>query len=1195
MQYFLTSFFLLGVSTSVSGQLAVGDIAFIAFNADGDDDFAIVALVDISANTQIYFSDNEPTSGAAMNSGEGCILWDSGLGIVSAGTVVTYTDVSSVSRSSSIGTFIGSDGSLNLAAGGDALFAYHGTTHDLPTVFLAGIQNASGNQGSNLPATGLTPGSSFVTFNNSGSPDGGEYNGPRAGEALFSDYLIYIGNPSNWSTQTSDGELILPIDNTVFTITGGSCTISDIDLTIVGCNDNGTPLDPSDDYLEFTLEPAGTGISGQYTVTSSQGTLSSSIGNEGSTEAFSLTSSIGINGNISITVDFGGCSYSDDILAATAEACLGSSCGSESFTNSTAGSSYGNNNYLGDTGVTWTYVQARDEYTTPITGAGLMLRGSTYNSSLTSSTLSGGIGSFSCKLLKGYTGAGNRRVELYVNGFLVGTSVSWDNTTVQDFEVTDINVAGNVVIELRTATNRQVVIDDISWTCNTIIYPYFQSNNGLVPDNWSNPTMWQRSADESTWVSTPFYPSKSNAEQITIQSNHYVTADLSLNVPVVIIEEFATLETISTESLNFVNTDTGGPELIINGVWKDNGVSPNNTVFTLGAEWVIASSSNASIIKTGNGSVNNYKNNYDGGINNMPMCTNPLQCPNWIFEFADNGIVASTAINMVYPNLTYRSATVDHVFGSSTEWLNGNSGTAVINGDFTIGGGSANVSVVNNNTNGVPILIKGDLTISAGDTLRNFGGSSFGTGFEVKGNLSINGTLNLSGGSNQSVGQLLLTGSSIQYAEGAVGAATDVRVNRLQMNNALGSSWSELDVEVHYQMDLTDGIIDMDNPSLIHLTSTATSGAGSASSFINGRVRKTGLPISEFVFPVGDLASGIHYYQPASLESTIGLDPSADYEVQYYRDNFNVNTNYPNAAYDGNWFFFPPIKASSSITNVSTCDYWDIVQNVAGSVLLGLTWTEATTGCVDVVDPTLLRLAHFDDGEPGGLPELWEDATVSGLCTTISGPSPYTTGWVRTDNPVSTFSPFTLAQVGDPFTNVLPIELLSFSASPKEHHVLTEWITASEVNNDFFIVERSLNAIDYEALGYVTGAGNSSEQLSYSFEDRDPLRGLSYYRLTQTDYDGTTSTSDPVAVEYGIDSAFDIITTYSQSDVLVLEFRSNKSILDLRLYDLLGQLVYQEQLQDPHGRAEIMSQLPEGAYILTLSDGERQVQRKVFW
>ena len=74
--------------------LSTGDIAFTAFNADGDDDFAIVALADIPANTTIYFSDNEPNSDGTgfLDYNEGQLKWATGGSTISQGTIIIFTD-----------------------------------------------------------------------------------------------------------------------------------------------------------------------------------------------------------------------------------------------------------------------------------------------------------------------------------------------------------------------------------------------------------------------------------------------------------------------------------------------------------------------------------------------------------------------------------------------------------------------------------------------------------------------------------------------------------------------------------------------------------------------------------------------------------------------------------------------------------------------------------------------------------------------------------------------------------------------------------------------------------------------------------------------------------------------------------------------------------------------------------------------
>ena len=144
--------------------------------------------------------------------------------------------------------------------------------------------------------------------------------------------------------------------------------------------------------------------------------------------------------------------------------------GFEDFTNSNATASYTNGNFIGNDGITWTYVASRDD-NGDANGSGivtpaLMLRRVADNSAVSSSTISGGIGNFSVKLYKGFTGAGDRQVELFVNGVSKGTSTPFDDLNEHLFEVNGISIAGDIVIEIKNVTSRQVIVDDITWTAS---------------------------------------------------------------------------------------------------------------------------------------------------------------------------------------------------------------------------------------------------------------------------------------------------------------------------------------------------------------------------------------------------------------------------------------------------------------------------------------------------------------------------------------------------------------------------------------------------------------------------------------------------------------------------------------------------------------------------------------------------------
>ncbi|MDA0196847.1 MAG: VCBS repeat-containing protein [Bacteroidetes bacterium] len=86
--------------------------------------------------------------------------------------------------------------------------------------------------------------------------------------------------------------------------------------------------------------------------------------------------------------------------------------------------------------------------------------------------------------------------------------------------------------------------------------------------------------------------------------------------------------------------------------------------------------------------------------------------------------------------------------------------------------------------------------------------------------------------------------------------------------------------------------------------------------------------------------------------------------------------------------------------------------------------------------------------------------------------------------------------------SVLPVELVSFSGKAGNESIVLDWVTATEVNNDRFEIERSVDGANWDVVGTVVGAGSSEDFLTYEFTDRRPVIGINYYRLRQVDFDG---------------------------------------------------------------------------------------------
>jgi hypothetical protein len=100
--------------------------------------------------------------------------------------------------------------------------------------------------------------------------------------------------------------------------------------------------------------------------------------------------------------------------------------------------------------------------------------------------------------------------------------------------------------------------------------------------------------------------------------------------------------------------------------------------------------------------------------------------------------------------------------------------------------------------------------------------------------------------------------------------------------------------------------------------------------------------------------------------------------------------------------------------------------------------------------------------------------------------------------------------------SALPIELTSFTATAvNSSSVFVTWTTATESNNAYFVVERTLDGLHFDSISYTAGAGTSNIQHAYSITDHEPYSGTSYYRLKQVDYNSIFSYSNLVPVEIG--------------------------------------------------------------------------------
>lgn len=317
-------------------------------------------------------------------------------------------------------------------------------------------------------------------------------------------------------------------------------------------------------------------------------------------------------------------------------------------------------------------------------------------------------------------------------------------------------------------------------------------------------------------------------------------------------------------------------------------------------------------------------------------------------------------------------------------------------------------------------------------------------------------------------------------------------------------------------------------------------------------------------------------FQWVNNDDGAGADPS------FAVDNVTLG---PQDFFTGEYFAADPQVVYNnvlvpSLTSISNCEYWVIDRspgsNAAPSVTL--TWNAASCNVSVLAD---LRVARFDGA-------MWQDEGNGGTTGTP------TAGTVITAAPVTAFSPFTLAN----YTLPMPIELLAFDAQYNGSEVELRWSTATEIDNDYFTVERSSAGGNFREILRQPGAGNSNSVLHYNDRDPFPQNGTNYYRLKQTDYNGQYSYSHIVPVD--IKPAGDdlqLVSAYAAGDQLNLLLTGGADeLLVIDVYNTEGRLVH--TITQEHADGSTALQLstaawPAGLYLVKVTAGSQVVTRLV--
>lgn len=249
--------------------------------------------------------------------------------------------------------------------------------------------------------------------------------------------------------------------------------------------------------------------------------------------------------------------------------------------------------------------------------------------------------------------------------------------------------------------------------------------------------------------------------------------------------------------------------------------------------------------------------------------------------------------------------------------------------------------------------------------------------------------------------------------------------------------------------------------------------------------------------------------------------------------------------------------------------------------------TTAQTACSDTVefnssitDPILQYDWTFEDAE---------NPTESG----VAAFGPIVNQWVWPTNAGSKEIILTVSYPSNSCSNAdtislnvgciaLPIELLNFQATPFTNYVLLDWETVNELNNDYFTILKSTDLLSWKEIGIVQGAGNSFENNSYQFIDNSPIKGIQYYRLKQTDYDGKSSISKTVEVIFNNQISTIQIRPNPVEDLLYIE--SPEQISRVCIKSISGKTIFETK---SFSQSISLTTLPSGIYFIEVETENR--------
>lgn len=360
--------------------------------------------------------------------------------------------------------------------------------------------------------------------------------------------------------------------------------------------------------------------------------------------------------------------------------------------------------------------------------------------------------------------------------------------------------------------------------------------------------------------------------------------------------------------------------------------------------------------------------------------------------------------------------------------------------------------------------------------------------------------------------------------------------------------------------------------------------------YVEGKLERAVLGANNYFFPIG--------VEPGSWD---GMEP---FEISFASASSSNITGY----------VFPKninLIGKNVFHDVNTDGIYDLI---TVDCELPLQWSVNSSGgtydySITFFPGSVVETCEWDNTYGTPLSFAAKDGLIGNVAE-VTAPFPFAgqgTGFITAPNGytlsgLNSFSDFTLPGKSDLTPPILPVELISFIAYPVNNYIELKWITASEVNNDGFDIERSIDGVRFEKIGYIDGNGTTNKETIYTFQDDSVQYNiLYYYRLKQIDFDGTTSYSNIVDVRLLFNQleGWEVSNFFPSPSVSnsFIQISTDKDLeLDYVFYDVLGKVIEAKRQFFQKGNHLIkydVEQLPGGIYFLSISNSEANFTRKL--